>query len=222
MRLVLVIASIAAFVTGVWFAAKGHWTAMWWPFGLSALFVYVAHLDRIQEVTLGKSGFKAVSKDVREIQVGLKDLQQIMITMARSIATVAECSGRIGGMPDEVNKAMKERLREALELIQIHDPGIKTDYLAEAHQFIEFDYVYHILGGATIPDRDHYCLTEWRTLRQFGSLTSPDEIEAFLTTHGFDTKERLERVEDYRSYRRNRMHRRPTEWDRRNKWGRLT
>jgi len=220
-RIVLVIASIAALAAGVWLAAKGHGTA-WWAFALAALFVFVAYIDSIQEVTIGTEGLKAVSKDVREIQVGLKDLQQVMIAMARSIVTVAECSGRMGGMPDEVSKAMTERLREALELIQIRDPGINTDFLAEVHLFVEFDYVLHILGGATIPDRDQAVVTEWRTLRHFGSRPTPEELEAFFATHGFDTEERLERVEDYRFYRRNRMHRRPTEWDRRTEWGRLT
>ena len=221
-KLLLVITSIAALVAGVCLAFKGEAVAACGSFGLAALFVVMAHIGQIKESTWDKGAFKLVTRDVQQIQVGLKDLQQIMITMARSIATIAECSGRLGGVPDEVKNALFGRLGEALERIKIRDPAINTDLMSEVHQLVDFDYVHHILGGMILPDRDSYCVAEWKKLRHFGSVPTPEVLKAFLTTHGFDTDERLERVEDYRYYLRNRKHQRTADWDRRNKWGRLT
>ena len=132
-------------------------------------------------------------------------------------------SGRIGGYSVEEQESIKNGLISVLREIKISDSDIK-DVLAEWHRIVEFDYVYAILGGSTIPDKkDSVTMAAWESLRDhnFSNVPTPEKIEKFLIDFGFMCPERREQLNDYIHYREHREHRRPDVWTAQESWGPL-
>ncbi len=92
--------------------------------------------------------------------------------------------------------------------------------LKDWHRLTKFDYVLNILGHSTVPKGfdDHRVIEEWKALRSFERLPTPEQVRAFLTKWGLLTNERAEYLQDFEYYVDHKEHRQPDIWKARASW----
>jgi hypothetical protein len=93
----------------------------------------------------------------------------------------------------------------------------KESVLEEVRRFALSDYVFHILGGATIPqglELHQFGISEWHELRSrmLDSPPTPQVIRDFLAKYRLDSDKCAELLKDYEWFLEHNEHRRPDAW----------
>jgi hypothetical protein len=224
MKWLLTIVGIAILIGGLWAGwqgSKGVLTAA--TFGCCALLSF-ANLDRISEFKATKFGIEAKTRKVLEqAQHTVSELQSLAIIVAETTLSLVKRNGRLGGYSDEEADNIKASVLTVLKKIGVPDSqsdGVLQDW----HKLTEFDYVIFILGHSHVPtgfDDHNIICQEWKALKSFEAVPSPQQIRDFLSKWELLTDEREEQVKDYEFYLCNQRHRRPDVWKDRKSWGHL-
>ena len=209
-------ASLAAALGAGWYGFHGILTAGFLGF---AFLLFAANLDRISEFRATATGVEAKTRDVlQRAEHTLSELQVLARTVAKTALSLVKRSGRLGGYNDDEEESFKRSILNVLDEIGVPETEL-SDVLYDWHRLTEFDYILYMLGHSRVPEgfEGHDIFVEWKALRSFDNMASPDRIREFLTKWDILTPEREEYVKDYEYYRDHKRHRRPDVWkDRKN------
>ena len=216
--------TLVAFGFCVYFGVSKSYEPMWILSLLCFASLVFANLDRIKRFKVDKSGFEAETREiVKEARNTIKELQDLSKIMATITLGLVKRTGRWGG---GYSYEEKEDLRDSVLniLLQI---GVSDEECEEIitgtkwHQYVELDYVHHLLGGSHIPSSlPEEKIGEWKQLRKRGlnNLPSPEELTRFLEQCELLNPNMKELIEDYEHYIRFREQRRPSVWKDRGNW----
>jgi len=185
---------------------------------LAGLFALIAYRDCIAELSIGPAGIKAKMK---RLEIEVRELQEVLCALARSTFTGIFASGRMGGVPDEIEQGVVDRLILALKKLNVSSEAL-DEALKEARLYTKFDYAHYLLGGNRNPKDDRIRAAK-QNLHSDGlqNIPTADQIERFFRDFDLLTEERMELLEDYRYYEKNHEHRRPDVWADRTDWPHL-
>lgn len=191
-----------------------------WPLCVMAVAaVAFANIDRFSEVSAGLDGVKAV---VRDAQNQIEQYRNLAKLTAAASLSLVQRAGRLGGFSDDEKESF---LRDSMRIL--NEANIESSELAELRRrhwdrFVDFDYVTAILGHNTVPNTsDQDLIAEWKSLRDFRNVATPDQVEAFLTKTGSNDGLRKDLLHSYRYYFEHREHGNPEVWRRRSEVKRL-
>ncbi|MBW8039267.1 MAG: hypothetical protein FVQ85_04640 [Planctomycetes bacterium] len=158
--------------------------------------------------------------EAEKIKISLRNFSKIM---ARTALSLVQRKGRLRPFSDESQEDIKNSIIKDLRQIGILDQEIE-EILNDSlwHTFIEFDYVFYILGGDQIPKYlPRELISEWKQLRSFDNIPKPEDLSKFLKKVVLLSHEGKELIEDYDHYIKHHQHRRPEVWRRRELWSHL-
>ncbi|TAL17216.1 hypothetical protein EPN96_06330 [bacterium] len=184
----------------------------------------IANIDRVSEFKATGTGVEAKTRDVlQRAEVTLSELQALAKHVGMVTLSLVKRSGRLGGYSDIEEEEIKNSILDVMKKVGIPNSECQ-EVLREWNKFIEYDYLFFILGGSTIPDGDiPEVHKEWKALRSGGieKIPTSKEIKAFLEKHHFMTPDLEQWLLDYQCFIDKRIHRRPEVWQQRQSMGRL-
>lgn len=189
----------------------GYWAALF----AAAMVFLIGNADRIRKFKLSADGIEAETRELmRETRDTLGELRELATIVATNTLSLVMRAGRFGTYTDAEKESVKEDVTRLLRKLGVEESKV-VQTLDDWHRFIEHDYRLIITGGNRVPtDLPQGMHGRWKEVRNGGvaSISSPDEIEAFLRDAGMLTDERSELVADYRYFKERRQHRRPAVW----------
>ena len=223
MKKILITASLVSLGIGFW----GGWNELsgvliigFLSFGF---LLFISHLDQISEFKASSTGIEAKTREViTKAENAIIELQSLARIFAETTLSSVKRAGRIGGYSDDDEKRIKDEVLNVLSEIGVQESEYDS-VLSDWHKFTKFDYSMYILGHSTIPQGfdDNAIQKEWKALRDFNNISSPEVIKEFLEKWGLLDKEKEEQLADYEYYIKRGEHRRPDVWADRKNWGNL-
>ncbi len=219
--------AIIVLIVCVCFGLSRNYQPMWVTFFAFGILLFYAYIDKISEFRIDKSGFMAKTREfLKEAKSTIKELQSLSKIMASTTLGLVKKTGRLGGYSyDE-----KENIKEAT-LKVLHEIGVSEEEIEEVvidskwHEYVEYDYAHHILGGSSIKPADfpQELWPLWKEFREFGldNIPKPAEITELLDKCGLLSEESKELIKDYEHYIKKRKQRRLEIWKKRWKWNHL-
>lgn len=221
---ILFVFSLLLIITGFIFAFFGDHQALWAALFFGIFLQFLLHIDHFESFRLSPQSFVAKTRDmVKKAENTLSELQILAQYVAEISLSLVKRQGRLGGYEDYEKEEIKDKILEILKKIGTDEKTLQN-VLLEWHEIDDFDYVYHILGGATIPATQAADkISKWRSLRSdsFKNIPSPETLRQFLNDTGLTNEGIKDHLEDYEYYKNFRKHRRPEVWHNRRNWGNL-
>ena len=182
MKWSLTIAALVSLAMALWAGWLDHIAVLIAGSLGSAFLLFAANLDRISEFKATRSGVEAKTREVLERAENTVSELQVLARIVGEVAlSLVMRSGRLGGYEDEEAERIKVGVLGALGEIGVPESEFDA-VLKDWHRLTQFDYVLYILGHSTIPQGfdDHRVTEEWKALRLFESLASPEQVRVFL------------------------------------------
>ncbi len=166
------------------------------------------------------AGFEAKTRELRKVVTEgnetLERLRTVTLFSAESVLTQVIAMGR-WGVDLRLRNETKAKVDRILKIINAN-----PDEIAEVEKYWRkytiCDYIFHILGGSTVPDGfDGDETKEWQELRRglIDNPPSPKKLRDFLTKYGMLDTEREGLIKDYEYYLENSIHRDEEAWENR-------
>ena len=219
--------AVIAFLLCIGFGLKKSYQPMWLFMIMSVAFLFFSNLDRIVKITLSKTGFTAETREViKEAKITINELQDLAkITATLSLGLVKR-TGRLGGYSYDEKEYLKKSVLQVLEQIGLsreERDKILTD--SRWHDYVEFDYVYYILGGY----KSNQIFTKEQLKdkkimfpnRGLGNVLTPEELEQIFKKYDLFNDEIKEIIKDYEHYIKYRKQKRSEVWKDRENWYKL-
>lgn len=224
MQWFLTIVAVLAFIASAVIAILGHRFAGGLVDVVGIICLIVANPSQIAKLKLSLTGFDMETHNtLAQAKDTLVELRALGALIARQSLSFVKRQGRNAPYTDDQQDAIREDVMRVLDKL-----GVSTAQREEAetewHQWVEFDYVYAILGGSARPQTLlPVAQDERRALLEsaFRGSPAPEVLRDFLARHQVLTLAREEYIKDYAYYREHRKHRRPSAWHDRDQLGQL-
>ena len=223
MKWTLTVAALVSFAAGLWTGWHDHVAVLVAGSLGGAFLLFVANLDRISEFKATRTGVEARTREVlKKAEHTVSELHVLARIVGEVALSLVKRSGRLGGYEDDEAERIKAGVLGALKEIGLSE-GEFDDVLKDWHRLTQFDYVLYILGHSTVPQGfdDHRVTKEWKALRSFDSLSTPEQVRTFLSRWDLLTDDRAGYLQDFEFYVVHKEHRRPEIWKTRDSWSTL-
>lgn len=180
--------------------------------------VLATRLDDITNLKFGATGVAAgLEKKLREAQATVEQLQSVAELFAQLSLHQIASSNRLGGLTPQQKRVSVEKIKTALKQINFTDARVNKA-MEIYHPYEDFDYyhwtmygIFHSMDEKVIAVRNEF--KEQHPDKGIGSNPSPEEVEAFLKSKGWNKGEVAERLKDWKHYRRKHTHRRIEQYE---------
>jgi hypothetical protein len=201
-----------------YFGYEGKPVEMGLMFAIGAFGMVFSCLDKFE--FFKGAGVEMKLREFRQVvdegNVILNKLRAVTLFSAEAVLTQVIAMGRIG-VDNRLRRETKERVADILEIIKATPDEI--DFVEKNwRKYTTVDYIFHILGGTTIPQVENAeVVEEWKELRKgiIDNPPSPEKLRDFLGKHNMLTPEREGMIKDFEYYLANSMHRDEKAWENR-------
>ena len=215
----LLLYAVAVVLMGLMAAAAFYQPSGAWPLSIAAAAcVLFANLDRIGEISVTTSGatMKRAEDSARKAELSVEQIKRMLKLNAETQLELVQRTGRFGEFSYQTTEHI---LMETVSLLEeVGVPSAEIEEIKERcwDHYILFDYIYAILGRGRAPENvSPEIYQEWKSLRDFDSLSTPDDLEAFIEKVGDQSDLRREFLDAYRYYSKYRTHKSPELWAKR-------
>lgn len=211
-------AFIFLFLGTGYFGYEGKPVEMGLMFAIGAFGMVFSCLDKFE--FFKGAGVEMKLREFRQVvdegNVILKKLRAVTLFSAEAVLTQVIAMGRIG-VDNRLRRETKARVAGILENIKATSDEIDS---VEKYwrKYTIVDYIFHILGGSTIPEEGNgEVIKEWKALRKglIDNPPSPEKLREFLGKHNLLTPEREGMIKDFEYYLANSIHRDDEAWENR-------
>jgi hypothetical protein len=217
MKLGLMIAAMTVGAFALWMGMSGNVAAVGIAAFSALALLFFANMDRIETFKASAQGIEATTRAaeavVKRAEATLTELQDLATVVAKIQMSLLARNGRAAGYSDAEQETLRNETVALLERIGV-TAGKQAEVLAEAHRLIALDYANCILPPmAPLLPQDRY--PDFNGLRgkiESGEPPTPDELMAFFRSLNRDTDLIHDWIEDYRHFLREKTHRRPDVW----------
>ncbi|CAN7355211.1 hypothetical protein LJR231_002057 [Phyllobacterium sp. LjRoot231] len=170
-----------------------------WPLSISAIgCVFIANLDRFTEVSATTSGISAKIKDAK---TKINELQNLLEVISEFQLHSLQSIGRWSSGDDDNKKYFLNRIMATLRESGFNEAKILAMKRQYWDKFVLFDYVSAVLGNGYVPEGSDAALqAEWKSLRDFNSVPSPERVREFLDKTGDTDPIRRQMLDAYTHY----------------------
>lgn len=179
----------------------------------------LANPEQLESIKI--AGLEArLRRTLKDAEVKLTEIQSLAKTIGKILVIQISRTNRLIRDENELLNWIHE-IKIQLMKLEISEDEC-DEMLKEWHRLIERDYVLAILGGGyretTLALENKKAIQEKDSLVNATLWPSPEELESFMDKYGWLSEVIKERIKDYKFYRENRKHRRPTEWQNHENW----
>jgi len=217
-RFLLTVSGLLIIVLLSYFSYIGKPFSNWLPF-LALCCLFLGMIDRLKSFSASFYGIEAETREVLDKTKNvLEELQLISKEMGKATIEAMKTSGRLGGIPNDIESEVERNLLDSLRDIGISQSGV-NEVKKAAEKYDRFDYFENIKRAVNRKYEEKKL--PWDEIYSSGGIgaePSPEQLNDFFESNDVLDEDVQELVEYYKYYCDNLEHKNLDSWIDRKDW----